>query len=698
MKRIISLVLIMSLLLVGCKQDIPKLIKPVNSSSVYYTVSKDTIKNKVVYDGVVSPETSVVFAKASGTAYEVNYKPGDTVNEGDILYSINEGIDEEIISLKADIEQFEDISEYYTKLNEKEIAEMKRILAGKSGMDRELYALDIELREFEQSIEEEDRAEELLEKKEYYDELLLKQQNSDITAPCTGTIAYMGVFAEGDYIEEESFACVIAKEGEKYFEFKDVKQSLLDEADTISIQFGTQTIDNPQLISFTSEEIKDNSFSTNSVYLKVSEELLEIVELGQYCALTITYNTIENVLNVPNECINNSSADGSKYCLVLNENGKEERVSVEIGVITDFYTEIKSGLSEGQQVYYGTDSTNWNNEIETYEVKLGSFTHTTTYSSIMKNAQYSEIFTVGYPGKINQIFLTESNNVSVTEGQELFTVIGEIEESVYEKAKLDYENAVNNYDSSIESYDEMIESKEEIMDNNAKDSIEYIIAEYELDKLENEREAFVGELDKNLEFLSEQFAIYESARNGEEITIKAPATGTLDMTYTLITNAEVGVDTEYCIVSQSDSFVATVVDSTEDENSLLSFGNEVIISSKNPLTGETLLVGTKAVTTANTMQQFDDFATLQLNNSDDGKNIYVNTATASFNDIEIDNVCVISTQFFGFEGTGDARKTYVNVQTEHGIVKKYVELELPSDSSGNVWVKNGLEPGDIIVK
>lgn len=698
MKRIISLVLIMSLLLVGCKQDVPKLIKPVNSSSVYYTVSKDTIKNKVVYDGVVTPKTSVEFAKASGTAYVVNFKPGDTVNEGDVLYSINEGIDEEILSLKADIEQFEAISEYYTKLNEKEIAEMKRILAGKSGMDRELYALDIELREFEQSIEEEERAEELLKKKEYYDELILKQQYSDITAPCTGTIVYMGVFTEGDYIEEEDFACVIAKENEKYFEFKNVKQAPLEEADTISIQFGSQTIDNPEFISFTSDEIKDNSFSTNSVYMKVSEELLDKVELGQYCALTITYNTVENVLNVPNECINNSSADGSKYCLVLNETGKEERVSVEIGAVTDFYTEIKSGLSEGQQVYYGTDTANWNNELETYEVKLGSFTHTTTYSSIMKNAQYSEVFTVGYPGKINQIFLTDTNNVSVTEGQELFTVIGEIEESVYEKAKLDYENAQNSYDSSIESYDEMIESKEEIMDNNATDSIEYIIAEYELEKLENEREAYIEELDKNLEFLSEQFSLYESARNGEEITIKAPVTGTLDMTYTLITNAEVGVDTEYCVVSQSNSFVATVLDSTEDEDSLLSFGNEVIISSKNPITGETLLVGTKAVTTANTMQQFDNFVTLQINSSDDGKNIFVNTATASFNDIEIDNVCVITTQFFGFEGTGDARKTYVNVQTENGVVKKYVELELPSDSSGNVWVKNGLEPGDIIVK
>lgn len=699
MRKLIAVILLFSLLLVGCKEDVPELIKPVNSSSVYYTVSKDTISSKIVFDGKVSPETEVLYAGASGTAYEVNFKPGDSVTEGDVLFSLNEGIEDEIAELEAELSQFETISNLYIKLNENEITRMKNILAGKSGMDKDLYQLEIELKEYEHSVSESERAAELEEKQAYYDELLIKQAYSKVTAPTSGIIVSMGVFAEGDSLEENSVACVIAKEDVKYFQFDGVNQSVLDSADTITLQIGSMSIDNPEFITFTEEETLDNSFKTESVYVAVGDEFAGSAVLGQYCALTITYDTTENVISVPNECVYSSSSDGTSYCLVLNENKKEDRITVETGIVTDYYTEIISGLSEGQLVYYGTDATNWSSEFESSEVKLGSYVHTTNFGSASKSAQISESFTVGCQGKINQIFLTQSSNIQVVEGQELFTVIGSVDESVYEQAKLDYENAADSYDSSIEAYDAMIEAKQEIMDSNSKDSVEYIIAEYELNQLNADREDYVAELDENLLKLADRLAIYESAMNNEEITITAPISGTLDMILTLVTNAEVDFNTVYGTISQPDSYVAGVYDFVSDiENSFTDFGDSITISSKNPETGETLLVSGTVISADNVVPQFGYNSTIKLSDAADSCNIFESTATAFFTDKEISNVCVIGVDYLGYEGTGETKKAYVKLQTENGIIKRYVDIETPSDATSNIWVKNGLEAGDIIVK
>ena len=80
------------------------------------------------------------------------------------------------------------------------------------------------------------------------------------------------------------------------------------------------------------------------------------IKVGQTAAITITIQTVDDVLVVPTGAV---SGDGNQTTVLRRSPGPdgtetEERVPVETGLVGDAGTEIRSGLAEGDTVVIPT--------------------------------------------------------------------------------------------------------------------------------------------------------------------------------------------------------------------------------------------------------------------------------------------------------------------------------------------------------
>ncbi|MBQ8765507.1 MAG: hypothetical protein IJZ16_01765 [Clostridia bacterium] len=690
MKRILTLLLIVSIILTGCSsENAPELLAPIKTIDATYTVTKGTISNNIVLDGYVIPSTETVYFETEGMAYDIKYRPGDIVKSGDVIISLNEGIDEDIEALSSELTQFLTISEYYVSQHTEEIESMNSILATKSGMDHDLYEIEIKSKQTEYNRFNQQRADEYETMLTNYNELLSKQEHSIISAPCDGTIVYVGVLRDGDYASKNSVALVIADETSKMVRFDYIDNEILSSLDEFYIQIGSEKYDDITMIEYTQEEIDYYSqYGYEICSRAVINGLPEDVESGSYCGIFMTYDKVENTIYVPNESIFYDAPNSTDYCLVYNEDGTQERYPVTLGTETTYYTEITEGLSEGQVIFYAEDQAAWAEGIGTTEVFLGDYSNTTTFNSAYKTSMNSQKFIVEIPGTVSEVFINVTSNVEVEEGTPLFSLIPHVEQSVYEQAKIDYDNAVESYDSSIAGYDEMISAKLEAL-NNAVGEIDIAIAQYEYDTLVEQKTDFVESLDENIAKLEADLAVYEACMQGEEVIISAPCSGTLFIDITL-TNAEIGKNQVIGRIDDTESYVCYINEG--DNEGLLQYGNKVtILSDGGAVTTTGVVYGNPQLVE----KGFDGTASVRLDNEADSIKVHPLTATASVKDIEISDVTLIDAEYVHYDEEG---MSYVLLKQGEFYVKRYITIARVSSVVPFVWVKDGLNVGDICVK
>lgn len=693
MKKIVALFLIFSFMLSGCaKEDIPELLAPAKSIDATYTVSKGTINNKNILDGYVVPATETVYFETAGQAYDVKYRPGDVVKAGDVIITLNEGIDEEVEKLSSELSQYLTVSECYVAQHTEEINSMNSILASKSGMEYDLYEIEIKSRQTEYNRFEQQRADEYEVLTASYNELLDKQANSVITAPCDGTIVYTGVTSEGGYATDGSVALVIADETQKIVCFDYYDSEFLSSVDELYIQIGDTNYDDFSFIEYSQEEIDYNSQYGYKMYTRaVINNLPAEVEFGTYCAVHMTYDQVDDVVFVPNEAVFYDAPNHTDYCLVYNDDGTQSRVPVKTGIETRYYTEITDGLSEGQVIFYAEDQAAWASGIETTEVFLGDYSHTMTFSGAYKHAMISEELVITIPGTVSEVFLENTNDVEVEEGTPLFSIIPSIEQSVYEKAKLDYNTAVESYDASIAEYDNLIAAKQDQL-NNSVSNVDKTIAQYEYDTLVAQKNEFVESLDENIAKLEADLAVYETCVNGEEVVITAPCSGTLYIDMTL-TKAEISKDQVIGRIDDTDSYICYVsdYDSGEEKEGFLQYGNDVIISSDAGTISTTGVVYGASQLVANGR---GESVGIRLDNDADSVNVSSSTATVTVKDVNISNVVLIDSEYVHTDEQG---LNYVLLKQGDFYVKRVIEVARTSTTTFT-WVKSGLDAGDICVR
>lgn len=110
-----------------------------------------------------------------------------------------------------------------------------------------------------------------------------------------------------------------------------------------------------KIIKISDVGIYSSSGSTFTATVKFTND--GSIKIGMSATCTVILEQAENVVAVPKEAI--QTANNSKYVVVVYEDGTtRQNVTVETGISNDAYTEIKSGLQEGETVQYTTTTSN----------------------------------------------------------------------------------------------------------------------------------------------------------------------------------------------------------------------------------------------------------------------------------------------------------------------------------------------------
>ena len=177
----------------------------------------------------------------------------------------------------------------------------------------------------------------------------------------------------------------------------------------------------------------------------------KILKTGTLTPLYFSTSTAANVLVVGNDSL---YEEGDKYFVyVKTDSSDKEKREIKIGAQDDNYTEVKSGLSEGDLVYYDSDST-IPSDYTTYEIKLGTFKTTGTSKSYKMVDTNQITYKAPVEGYFTQLDLAEGQEVK--KGDLLYIVDSGGGSAELLELNSQISDAKSDYDSTVAGYEEQI--------------------------------------------------------------------------------------------------------------------------------------------------------------------------------------------------------------------------------------------------
>ena len=182
-------------------------------------------------------------------------------------------------------------------------------------------------------------------------------------------------------------------------------------------------------------------------------------KLGETIPIYVYEKYTEDVLMVGNDSIR---SDGNKkYVFVEGSTGGMEKRDIETGVNDSIHTEVISGLSEGEKVFYLSDSIKPidYDEITVTADDFSMYSVSDNYSYITMN---ENLVTIPESGKIDSVIAQSSK--AVDEGDPLFKIKAEVSdaklleaEQNLNYARKQHEDALDRLDSELEGIDAQLD-------------------------------------------------------------------------------------------------------------------------------------------------------------------------------------------------------------------------------------------------
>ena len=209
-------------------------------------------------------------------------------------------------------------------------------------------------------LESEDLSIEIMEKEINVEENILEledltEEDSTVTSPIAGTILTVSVDEQG-YVEK----------GTQLFQIADLENMeviiSVDELDILNISKGQEVVieseafeDEIFIGKVASISLNGNNSSGVTTYdVTISLEDRKELMSGMNVDVEILIEEKEDALVIPIEAV---TKVGTKYIVsTKDEEGNSTPLEIEIGITTDNYVEVISGLSEGDSVYYTTEA------------------------------------------------------------------------------------------------------------------------------------------------------------------------------------------------------------------------------------------------------------------------------------------------------------------------------------------------------
>jgi len=380
-KQIISLITIICLaagLFAGCggtkveSEEKVELLEPVGIESNYYYAERRDLVISNTYAGKVIPEISEVKFNSNQTFEKYGKLPGDSVNKGDvIIYADTEGVDKSIKDLKEKIADnetafLENLSDYNKSLeklkgderyygeicdNFENMNDAEKAAYGGNGYTAEYASYSFKLanavaqrEHLEETIKEET---ELYNLDASHNAYLLKRMeesrgNALAKSSINGEVVSVSDLYEDDRLSKGESVAAVGDLNSLFIAIESISKSevkrALDIYATVNgVRYEIEFVDR-------SLNAEDNGASYSAFTFHDPDNS---IKSGDFAVITFISDKRENVLCVPNDAIVRDS-DGAGVYVYEGEN--TVYTPVKTGLKNGFYTEIISGINEGDRI------------------------------------------------------------------------------------------------------------------------------------------------------------------------------------------------------------------------------------------------------------------------------------------------------------------------------------------------------------
>lgn len=332
------------------------------------SVTEEVIKRDLyvtdVYEAFVYPEVTEYSYETSQKYDYYGKRLGDEVSVGDVLlYADEESIVSRIEKFKEKLDKLvEDYEEYCAVTNEK-LAEYRTYMENYAEIVEEMMEEDEnnpQLGKWEgqynlYELRVNSTEEKLRQKRELYEldyayysgqlqDLLAQQRATKLVSDTSGMVVGISIMSPETNIQQETSVIAVGNPDEKY-----IKCEYINRRDILFYSKDVYAFVNGKRYEVT---YVDDGNKECTTFLLHDEK--EEVAVGDYATVVlIKQGSREQVLAVANEAIHTDATE--RYVYVI-ENGEPVMTPVKTGISDGFYTEILSGLEEGDLVQQQTTS------------------------------------------------------------------------------------------------------------------------------------------------------------------------------------------------------------------------------------------------------------------------------------------------------------------------------------------------------
>lgn len=307
----------------------------VKASEVKYstvTAQRKDLQKRLIYSGVVTAEKQymLTYEKQGGTISKFYVHAGDAVKKGDPICEL-------------------DTTDVDYQITEKELYKKKAELATtivwqNGGTQAEIDRSYVEVELIQNEL----------------DKLYEKKEQAVLTSPVAGTVSQISDVRVGDSVGTGQNICTVIDTTGFYIGIKPSEPAVFDIDTELTIKLGDKEYTgvvfmNPAKLLELKETNKDDhekedttgiTFESDTVYVRFKDEM-PTDSVGQLADCILVQESVENAIVISNNLI--KTVDGQKVVYVLRD-GEKTAVPVEIGIKTGSQAEIKSGLSEGDEL------------------------------------------------------------------------------------------------------------------------------------------------------------------------------------------------------------------------------------------------------------------------------------------------------------------------------------------------------------
>jgi macrolide-specific efflux system membrane fusion protein len=318
------------------------------------TAQKMTLISSIEGTGNIElPDTASVVPSVSGEVSGLEVEVGDTVEQGQVLFTL--------VNPQLDVSVAEAQNAYDKALLAVDVARLDLTAAKNSLADLyDSYHTTLQLKQSKAAVTSAELAVTAAENAVKSAEIALAQAEDDaaartVIAPISGVVTAVSV-EDGDTVGGSASGAALT------ITDPDVYQAAitLAESDIGQVEVGQQAVlsfdalpDLTQMGHVTRVDTTGtNESGVVSYKVVITPDVMDgSVKGGMTVSVNIITDVARDVLAVPSAAVK-SSPQGT-YVQVLQE-GQPVNVTVEVGMSNDSYTEITSGLTEGQEIITGT--------------------------------------------------------------------------------------------------------------------------------------------------------------------------------------------------------------------------------------------------------------------------------------------------------------------------------------------------------